>query len=252
MGFLNGAKNVLAFLTIFPVGMDHNGFRKAADHIYLFPFVGALLGFIAGGIGWLILHVLPPLVVGALTLSVLEIFIGFHHMDGLFDFGDGVMANGSKNKKIGAMRDQNIGTGGLVLGIMVFLATALSFAYLSPLFIIPALILVETSAKFSMVVVAAVGKSARRGMNTSFVELMHTKHGTYRFLVALLASLAVGLVFFGLIGLITIAVSIGTALAMVGVTHMHFGGVTGDILGATNEISRMICILSVLVMIQWA
>ena len=251
MGFLSGAKNVVGFLTIFPVGMDSDGLRKAAEHIYLFPLVGALLGFIAGGFGWLALQVLPPLVVGVLTLGVLEIVIGFHHMDGLLDFGDGVMASGPQSRKIDAMRDRNLGTGGLASGIIVFLTTAFSFAYLSPLFIIPALIIAETSAKFSMVVVASAGKSARDGMNTYFVELMHSRRGAYRLLVALVASLVVGFVFFRFIGLVTIAVGIVTALAMVGIARRHFGGVTGDVFGATNEIARMICILGVLVMIPW-
>ncbi len=251
MGALSGVKNVVAFLTIFPIGMGPNCLSEAAKHIYLFPLIGAFIGFLAGGLGWLGLHVLPPLVVGMLALGFIILLSGFHHTDGLLDFGDGVMAMGSPTRKIKVMHDQKVGTGGVALGLIVFLTTAFCIAELGLLYIIPALIIAETSAKFSMVVVAMAGKSAHKGMNTYFVNAMHDTYGRYRFLVALITSLALALVFLRYMGPITIAVGIVTGLAMVGIAHRHFNGVTGDVFGATNEITRMMCLIAILVMIRW-
>jgi cobalamin synthase len=36
---------------------------------------------------------------------------------------------------------------------------------------------------------------------------------------------------------------------MVGVAHRHFRGVTGDVLGATNELARMVAVVVLVAMI---
>ena len=251
MGALSGVKNVVGFLTILPIGMDPNYLSEAAKHLYLFPLVGALLGFLGGGLGWLGLHVFPPLVVGMLALGIIILLSGFHHIDGLLDFGDGVMAVGSPKRKIRVMHDQKVGTGGVALTLTVLLTTSFCIAELGLLYIIPALIIAETSAKFSMIVAAMAGKSAHKGMNTYFVNAMHDTHGHYRFLIALIASLTLALVFLRFMGPIVVAVGIIAGLGMAVIAHRHFNGVTGDVFGATNEITRMICIIAILAMIRW-
>ena len=150
------------------------------------------------------------------------------------------------------MHDPEVGTGGVALGLVVFLTTAFCIAELGLLYIIPALIIAETSAKFSMVVAATAGKSAHKGMNTYFINSMHDTHGRHRFLIALIASLALALVFLRFIGPIVVAVGIVTGLAMVVIAHRHFNGMTGDVFGATNEITRMACIIAILAVIRWA
>ncbi|MCK5628791.1 adenosylcobinamide-GDP ribazoletransferase [Candidatus Bathyarchaeota archaeon] len=52
-------------------------------------------------------------------------------------------------------------------------------------------------------------------------------------------------------GLLVVLVAILTSLFMVGIAHRHFGGVTGDVLGATNELSRMVSLIALLALIPW-
>jgi adenosylcobinamide-GDP ribazoletransferase len=250
MGFLSGIKNVAGFLTILPVGMDSDALKIAAEHMYLFPFVGALIGLLGGCFGWFSLHVLPPLVTGILVFGFIALLSGFNHTDGLLDFGDGIMAMGSPQKKIEAMRDKKVGTGGVALGLIVFLTTAFCIAELGISYTLPALVAAEVSAKFSMVVVAIAGKSAHEGMNTYFVNAMHGRAGCYRFLVALIASMALASIFSKLMGPIAVVAGIAGGLMMVAIAHRHFKGVTGDVFGAANEITRAICIAAILVMIR--
>jgi len=40
-----------------------------------------------------------------------------------------------------------------------------------------------------------------------------------------------------------------TGLVMVAVAHKHFNGVTGDVFGATNELTRMVCVVVLLAVI---
>jgi len=245
-------KSLFSFLTILTPTMDKDCFTDAAKAMFLFPLVGAFIGLLAGLFGWVTSQVLPSLVVGALVLGLLLLITGVHHTDGLLDFGDGVMAHGSAERKIEVMHDQLTGAGGLSLGIMTFLITALSVAELNTGIIIQGVVVAEVSAKLSMVVGAWAGQAAHQGMASPFLEAMHGKKGTARLIAALVISFGITLPLLWLVGAVALLVAILTSLIMVGISHKHFKGVTGDVLGATNELTRMVSLITLLAMIRWA
>jgi len=251
---LKEIKNLFSFLTTIPLSMDKDMLTDAAKSMFLFPLIGAFIGLLAGLFGWVTSQFLPSLVVGALVLGFLLLITGLHHTDGLLDFGDGVMAHGSPERKIEIMHDQLTGAGGLSLGIMTFLITALSIASIAELntgIIIQGLVVVEVSAKLSMVIGAWAGKAVHKGMSSSFLEAMHGKKGTARLIVALALSFGIALPLLWLVGAVTVLVAIMASLIMVGISHRHFKGVTGDVLGATNELTRMVSLITLLAMIRW-
>jgi adenosylcobinamide-GDP ribazoletransferase len=248
---LKEIKNLFSFLTTIPLSMDKDMLTDAAKGMFLFPLIGAFIGLLAGLFGWVTSQFLPSLVVGALVLGFLLLITGLHHTDGLLDFGDGVMAHGSPERKIEIMHDQLTGAGGLSLGIMTFLITALSIAELNTSIIIQGLVVVEVSAKLSMVIGAWAGKAVHKGMSSSFLEAMHGKKGTARLIVALALSLGIALPLLWLAGAVTVLAAIMASLIMVEISHRHFKGVTGDVLGATNELTRMVSLITLLAMIRW-
>jgi adenosylcobinamide-GDP ribazoletransferase len=229
--------------------MDKDLLTDCARNMWAFPVIGAFLGLLAGLFGIVAFRFLPGIVAGALVLALLLWMTGLHHTDGLLDFGDGVMAHGTPEHKIEVMHDQLTGAGGLSLGILTMLIAALAFGQLNIRLILPATIVVELSAKLSMVVAAKAGKSIHQGMNTSFLQYMHGRDGTIRLAVALVISFVVGVVLLRGAGIIVVLASIVTALVMVAVAHKHFKGVTGDVFGATNELSRLVCIVVLLAVI---
>jgi adenosylcobinamide-GDP ribazoletransferase len=248
---LKEIKNLFSFLTTIPVSMDQDMLTDAAKGMFLFPLIGAFIGLLAGLFGWVTSHFLPSLVVGALVLGFLLLITGLHHTDGLLDFGDGVMAHGSPERKIEIMHDQLTGAGGLSLGIMTFLITAFSIAELDAGVIVQGLVVVEVSAKLSMVVGAWAGKAVHKGMSSSFLEAMHGKKGTARLIAALVISFGIAVPLLWLAGAVTVLAAILASLVMVGISHRHFKGVTGDVLGATNDITRMVSLITLLAMIRW-
>jgi len=248
---LKEVKNLLSFLTIIPVSMDTDYLTDAAKGMFLFPLIGAFIGLLAGLFGWVTSQFLPSLVVGALVLGLLLLITGLHHTDGLLDFGDGIMAQGSAERKIEVMHDQLTGAGGLSLGIMTFLITALSIAELNKGIIIQGIVVAEVAAKLSMVIGAWAGKAAHEGTSSSFLEAMHGKKGTARLIAALIISFGIAIPLLWLAGAITLVAAILASLIMVGISHRHFKGVTGDVLGATNELTRMISLITLLAIIRW-
>jgi len=248
---LKELKNLIAFLTIVPVGMNLDCLTDAANYMYLFPLVGAFIGLLAGIFAWLLLHILSALVVGILTLGFILLITGLHHTDGLLDFGDGIMYQGSTERKIEIMHDQQTGTGGLTLGLMTILTTAFCIAQLNKNFIIQSLIVSEVSAKLAMVIMAWVGRSAHKGMNTYFVNAMHSQYRNLRLIVALSIAFGIAIALLRIVGFIAVIAGLAVALVLLGISNRHFKGVTGDVFGAGNELARLASLIALLVVVRW-
>jgi len=251
-------KNLLSFLTVFPVTMDKDLLTDCARGMWAFPLIGAFLGLLSGLFGWFATLFLPSLVVGALALALLLWMTGLHHTDGLLDFGDGVMVHGTPENKIAVMHDQLTGAGAIGFALMTYLVTAFAFASLGgnqiifgfsvPL-IFPALIVIELCAKLGMVVAARAGRSVHEGMNTSFLQTMHGNGGNWRLALALVVSFAVSLPLIGLGSIFVVLAAVATGLLIVGVAHRNFNGVTGDVFGSTNELTRVVCAVVLLAVV---
>jgi adenosylcobinamide-GDP ribazoletransferase len=251
---LRELRNLLSFLTVLPFRMDENLLVDCAQFMFVFPLIGALIGFLAGLFGWVAFYFLPGLVAGALVLAVLLLLTGLHHTDGLLDFGDGVMAHGSAEHKIEVMHDQLTGAGGLALGMMTLLVSALAFGELRIGVVVVGVVVVEVAAKLSMVVGAWAGRAVHEGMASSFLEAMHGRKGNARLVVALVLAFGVAgplmwFFGFGFLGFVVVLSSLLAGLVIVGVAHKNFGGVTGDVLGATNELARMVAVVVLVAMI---
>ncbi|MEM2873643.1 MAG: adenosylcobinamide-GDP ribazoletransferase [Nitrososphaerales archaeon] len=257
MKIIRGLKSIIAFLTIIPVGKD-NSLEDMGNYMPLFPLVGLFIGLLSGIFAWSLLHLIPSLIVGILTLGFILLITGLHHTDGLLDFGDGIMYQGPPEKKIEVMHDKQTGAGGLSFGLIILMATAFSISFLSVDNVIQSLILAEVSAKLAMVIIAWVGKSAHKGLGTYVVDAMHSNYRILRLIIPLIICFSIviflmlisNFVMF-IIGSIVIISSITVSLIIVLISNRHFKGITGDVFGATNEITRMTSLIMILAMITW-
>lgn len=236
--FLSALRSGFGFLTTIPVGITMEGIERLMKHIYLFPVVGAVLGIIFGGIGYASVQLFSPAIVSVLVIIAIYYFTGFNHIDGLADFGDGVASHSSKEKKIAAMRDTALGTGGLIFCIIAI--TGLFSLILSilenQLFFIPYVLVVsEISSKQSMVTVAAFGKRLHEGFGAITVD--NAKFTD--FIAGMIFSGIVAYFLLGLHGLAAIIFAQFGSLLVLNTANRHFGGVSGDVVGASNEIGRL-------------
>jgi adenosylcobinamide-GDP ribazoletransferase len=164
------------------------------------------------------------------------------------------MAHGSPEHKIEVMHDQLTGAGGLALGMMTLLVSALALGELGIGDVVEGVVVVEIAAKLSMVVGAWAGRAVHEGMASSFLEAMHGEKGNVRLVVALVLAFGIGGLLmwfsgFGFSGFVVVLAAVLAGLVMVGVAHRHFRGVTGDVLGATNELARMVAVVVLVAMI---
>jgi len=233
------------FLTTIPVGISMEGIEKLMKHIYLFPVVGAIVGLLLAGAGYASSIVLPPILTSFVIIIFIYYLTGINHIDGLADFGDGVATHGTREKKIAAMRDTAVGTGGMIFCIIALLGLFSSLVSIAekketlPYLLPFALITAETCAKQTMVTVAAFGKKLHEGFGAMTVD--NTKISD--FLAGLVFTGVICYLALGSIGIGALIVSQFAGLLVLNTANRHFGGMSGDIVGASNEIGRLAALI---------
>lgn len=248
MGAVRILKDLLTFLTILPVQMDQDTLVNAAKFMYLFPLIGGLIGALSGLVALALFHCLPSLIAAFLTLSFTLLLTGLHHMDGLLDFGDGIMYYGSADEKIRAMHDVNTGVGGATLGLLVIILTGASIAFIPNQLLFFSILSSEISAKLAMVATATFGEVVDKSSGAPFAKAMK-KRWLLILSFALSALLCIpGLLFLGL--LVPFA-GVVAGLVTAWIANRHFKGVTGDVFGATNELARLACLIVVLALSKY-
>ena len=246
MRILQGLIDVIGFLTAIPVRLNEHSLKNAAEHMYLFPLVGGFIGLVGGVIAYLIGQAFPRIVAATISLFAIFALTRFYHIDGLLDFGDGLVAHGSKMEKLRAMKDCRIGAGGLTLGLMIILLTIWTITSFPQELIVQYFMVSEVLAKFSMIVLAVFGRSAREGTNRYFVAAMKGQRGYVRFLLAVVISVTVSFPLVGLKAIYAAITTIFVSFFILAISNINFGGITGDVFGATNEVSRIASFLILL------
>lgn len=234
---------MIAFLTVFPAKEEQENLNLAAKSMGLFPVVGFGIGLIVGIAALIFLSFFPSLVAGLLTVAVLLWITGLHHTDGLLDFGDGLMCKGSKERKLEAMRDKMTGVGGFSAGLIVLLTTALIISSFSARNILFSLASAEVTAKMSMVLAASIGRSASPGLNVPFIDAMHGRNRVVLTVLPVLFALLISLLATGFFGFLSVIAAIVATVLLERISRRHFGGLTGDVFGAINEVSRLASLL---------
>ncbi len=230
--------SIFSFLTIIPT--TNSNLETIAKYMYFFPIVGIVIGLIVGSIGFGLSMFLDPLIVSLLVVVSFVLLTGIHHTDGLADFADGLMAKGTKEKKLAAMKDLSTGSAGIVAIVLYIVGLLIAISLSTGYQLFLAILLSEIFAKFSMVLMASIGKSASLGSNSPFIEMMKNKK---KLLLAAVITLIPLIVLGGSTGLLLFGVGTTFTMFLVILATRSFGGITGDVFGATNELTRLASLL---------
>ena len=231
--------------------MDSDGLTLAAEYMSIFPLIGGFIGLVAGVLSWILELILPSLLVGAIGLGTILLMNGAQHVDGLLDFGDGIMCHGSRAQKLRVMRDPQTGAGGFTLGWITLSATAFAIASLHRDVVIQALVVSEAAGAFSMVFQAWAGHPAHKGMSSGFVTAMHSHWCNLRIISSVLILMLIALPALLNLGVAVTCAAVLVPAIMLQVTGKAFGGVTGDVMGATHEITRLVSLVIILAGFSW-
>ena len=87
-----------------------------------------------------------------------------------------------------------------------------------------------------MVLEAWAGKAAQQGLGSMFVGSMNGKHRNMRLTAAFLSVLLVAVLSLRGIGLLAVVAGTAASMLLLSISRKAFGGITGDTMGATNEL----------------
>ncbi|MBV8212373.1 MAG: adenosylcobinamide-GDP ribazoletransferase [Verrucomicrobia bacterium] len=246
---LNIFLTAVMFLTRLPVGrfLEFREEQVASSTIY-FPIVGALIG-LAGGLALLTSAALPSFVAVLISMLITVCLTGGLHEDGLADSADGLIGGQNPQRRLEIMRDSRIGAYG---------ALALWFSLTAKLTLVQSLLAVNLVTAISASVIAhCLGRAATVALLTClpYARIEHSKSSDFGNNVTF-RQLALVLIFAIVLSLFLLRLEgvfcLTAALAVTFVCGLYFkdkiGGITGDCLGAANQLVELSAYLSLLIL----
>ena len=265
-------KGLISFFTIWHMDITQRDMDNMDRHFHLVPVVGMLFAMVlmvemmffvgtAVNIGF------GGAIIPIATLATVYIGSKFLHFDGLTDFGDGMIASGDPDKHVRALKDTLVGAGGVGVALITVLFALALYGSIPGMMCIIVIPLIEILVKNAQVFAAArgvpgngmagrqVSQTTGRSAVSSFI-LSLALGILVVFLGSILMQVFVGhpsfssAVEWGFTALFTgLVVSSLAGIVMANVANRMFGMVNGDILGATNEISRVVTLFFVVLML---
>jgi adenosylcobinamide-GDP ribazoletransferase len=242
-------KALLSFFTILPVsGASLEG---AAREAHLLPLIGVVTGS-PGALLLLSVPVVPPGVASTLALGMVLVAAGLHHADGVLDVGDALMVRGTRERRRQVLEDARVGIGGVGALFVVYAPTVAALAALcvaSPGRAALSLLAGEVAARSAMVLTLAYGEPADAG--SSAVPFVRALSGPRHNVAVALALLAPLLLLFPVGALAPLAALAAPLVALIclRVAQAAFGGISGDVVGATGEACRVAVLVAVSAMV---
>ncbi|UCD15202.1 MAG: adenosylcobinamide-GDP ribazoletransferase [Candidatus Omnitrophota bacterium] len=230
----------LQFLTILPVKIkakiEDKDFGKS---LLYFPAVGLIIGVILSITAFFFSRFAPFLSV-AVILVVSVVLTGGIHLDGFADTCDGFYASHSKEQTLKIMRDSRIGVMGVIGIVCVFLLKFALLSSFSPALLWRAVIIMAVFSRWALSFACSLSKYARQKGKAEFFIKYADKRAV---LAGGIFTLATFLIFIGTKGVTVFILSWIFVFLFVKYSEKKIGGITGDILGAVNEIGEVSTLL---------
>ena len=241
---------LFSFFTLLPLGRGAT-LEEAARSAYLLPLVGLATGL--PGAALLLIGIFPPGVAASLALAASLLAAGLHHTDGVLDVGDALMVRGAPARRREVLKDARIGVGGL--GALFFVYAPSLFALValaddSPYRAALSLLAAEVAARSAMLLLLVFGRPATEGSSSAY--FVRALKGRRRAVAVVLAVSLPGLVAvpLGWDALVVLLAAPTVALLALRISGMAFGGISGDVSGATGELTRAVLLVSLSAVIQ--
>ena len=262
-------KALVSFFTLWHMDIDQDDMDDMERKFHLVPFV-ALFFSVFIIIEMLIMQWLSKnygfgsdLFAAVVVLATVFIGSKFIHFDGLTDFGDGMIVSGAQEDHVRALKDTLVGAGGIGVALIVILFSVSTYSMAGIAFLLVFAPVCEVMVKNAMVFAAAFGTPGH-GMAGRQVSMTTTNSAVYSAVISIILGAVLAVITCAIFdqmfptrsGIDVVAVLFGVVIAtavsavvgylMARNANKVFGMVNGDILGATNEVSRPVVMVSML------
>lgn len=249
---MNSLLLALQFFTIMPVNKNLPMERRPITGMYIvFPFIGAIIGAVAC---LLFYFDWSPLMTGFSVVLLGILLSGGLHMDGFIDTSDAFFSYKDRLKRFEILDDPRVGAFGvmavvlLVIGKVIIVSEVLSAESFHWIFVL----LIPYFSRAVLAVLYSTTNSAKTtGLAFYFKQKMN---GNVVLIVAachfFLGFAIVGWLTYWIIAVTLAVVLVGFICLFRGWALRNFGGVTGDLLGASVEVSEVVLWLTLLLLLS--
>ena len=236
----------LQFLTVIPFykNLEVNEEDLGKSALY-FPMVGLIIGGCLVCSNLLLSFFLPRSVVDGMLIVILVLMTGSIHLDALADTVDGIASGKERNEKLRIMKDGQVGAMGAVAVFLVLMLKYLALAALPEYLKNQSLLLMPVMGRWSQVSVAYFSDYAGIKKGLGFPVTRHVTPLIFIFTTSI--SVLVAAYLFHYRGFIIAVLVVSFCLLYSRFFKRALGGVTGDVLGAANEITEVAVLLMILV-----
>jgi adenosylcobinamide-GDP ribazoletransferase len=241
---VSGFLGAVSFLTRVPTGTGTRRPQELATFVPWFPAVGAGVGLAVAAVYAGASQLLAPLPAASLAVAAGIALTGAFHEDGLGDTADAFAGGQDRDSTIGILKDPRLGTFGVLAVAASLLLRVGAVAALAPgaaLAALPAAhALSRAGAVATMAVLPAAGDT---GLGASYVLALSRR----RALAGAAAGLAIAVALLGVTAVWAAAAAAAAAALLGRLAVRRIGGVTGDVLGAVQQLGEILVLLAAVV-----
>lgn len=250
LGWVAEMRLALAFLTRLPLPLPPEiAAQPLAAAVRAFPLVGALVGAV-GALVYAVVDLLgmSSTIAALLAIGAMVVLTGGLHEDGLADSADG-LAGTTREKALAIMRDSHIGTFGVMALFFILSLRVVAVSYAGSA--VDAACLLVAGAAGSRAVVPALmywlPPARRDGLGWT------AGHPDRRRVVdaGALGALIVVALLWPVWGLLAIGAATAAGTLVAWLARRRLGGQTGDVLGASQQVSETAILLSFVASPTW-
>jgi len=243
---MTGLLLAIQFLTIIPLKIKNFSEKKASFSLVYFPLIGLLIGaFLCLTGDLLFLLRFRQLSIDAILVVLLILLTGGMHLDGLSDTFDALMSNRDKVGMLAIMRDSRAGVMGILSIICIILLKIVLLFSLPLVYQRGGLLLMCILSRWAMVLSMFYFPYARReGKAGIFIQGVNWRVILVSSAIALVSVLMI----WGLKALIIFLTVAVFTLLFGRFIKGKLGGITGDTLGATDELAEVVVLLSAVIL----
>ncbi len=233
----------IQFLTVIPLKIKQLNGQNLAKASAYFPLAGLLIGLILSALSLLLSYLdIPALSASIILVVVLTAITAGIHLDGLADSADAFLSGKPKDQMLNIMRDPHIGTMGVLSIVCAILLKIGLLDAVNAAEKTKALILMCAISRWTAVLVMFSFPYARQeGKAAVFIRGLTPKV----FITALVSIAVFSIIIWQIKGLLILGIASACAHLLNRLINDRIGGITGDTLGATIELTEIIILLTV-------
>ncbi|MGC8907925.1 MAG: adenosylcobinamide-GDP ribazoletransferase [Desulfomonilaceae bacterium] len=222
----------MGFLTVLRVReLDQDSFARLGQSAWAFPLVGAVIGVILVAVYHLLHGVFPPLVRAAVIVTMWIFLTGGLHIDGWVDCWDSLAAPAPPQDRLVIMKDSRIGTFGAIALVSLFTLKMGALAY--DAFPSRMLFLAPVAGRGIMLLAAFRSPHVGKGMAATLIESLSSRAVTGALAITAIVALSTGF-----LGALATLCAYAGAVWFKRFALKRLNVVTGDVIGATCELSE--------------